>query len=137
MQQPSLDGLTQCLEDLLRASEKIPIYLIIDAVDECPNTTGMPSVRELVLNLVEKLVGLNLPTLHLCTTSRPEIDIRTSLKPLTSTHNCISLHDQKGQRDDVVNFVRAVVYSDKRMRRWRDEDKVLVIETLSKRADGM
>jgi hypothetical protein len=90
-----------------------------------------------VLALVDKLVRWNIPTLHLCITSRPEADIQPSLKPLTSPSNCISLHDQSGQKKDIVDFVRAVVYSDTNMRRWRVEDKELVVETLSERADGM
>ena len=98
---------------------------------------GMPSPRDEVLSLVEKLVNLNLPSSHLCITSRPEIDIRTSLEPLTSTSNRISLHEQSGQKKDIDEFVRAVVYSDRNMRRWRDEDKELVIKTLSEKADGM
>ena len=95
----------------------------------------MPSPRDKVLVLVEKLVEQKLPNLHLCITSRPEIDIRTSLEPLTS--NRISLHDETGQKEDIVEFVRSVVNSDKNMRRWRDDDKEVVIETLSERADGM
>jgi len=65
------------------------------------------------------------------------IDIRTTLEPLTATR--ISLHDQDGQQKDIVDFVpvHSIVYSDKNMRRWRDEDKKMVIETISKRADGM
>jgi hypothetical protein len=114
---------------------QLPIYLIIDALDECPNTTGMPSPRDKFLAVVEKLAELNHPNLHLCFTSRPEIDIRTSIEPLTS--NWISLHDQSGQKKDIIEFVRSVVHSDKNMRRWRDEDKKVVIETLSERADGM
>jgi hypothetical protein len=136
-QQPSIRALTKCLEDMLKASEGLPIYLIIDALDECPNTTGILSPRDEVLALVEGLVNLNLPHLHFCVTSRPEIDIRTSLEPLTSTSNSISLHDESGQKKDIVDFVRSVVYSDKKIRRWRDEDKHLVIETLSDKADGM
>ena len=135
--QPSIDTLTQCLEDILRASGDVPIYLIIDAVDECPNMTGIPSPRDQVLSLIERLVDLDLPNLHLCATSRPEIDIRTSLGSLTLMPNCISLHDQSGQRKDITNFIRVVVYSDRSMRRWRNEDKEVVIKTLSERADGM
>jgi hypothetical protein len=134
-QQPSDRTLAQCLEDMLRIPGQAPIYLIVDALDECPNTTGFPSSRDKVLVLVEKLVELKLPNLRLCITSRPEVDIRTSLRPLTS--NQISLHDQTGQKRDIDDFVRAVVNSDKNMRRWRDEDKREVIETLSERADGM
>ncbi|KAH9960741.1 hypothetical protein BJV74DRAFT_360668 [Russula compacta] len=133
-QQPNDRALTQCLEDILKVQGQTPIYLIIDALDECPNT-GMPSPRDNVLVLVEKLVQLKLQNLHLCVTSRPEVDIRRSLEPLTS--NRISLHDETGQKEDILEFVRSVVNSDKNMRRWRDDDKETVIETLSERADGI
>jgi len=88
-----------------------------------------------VLELTEKLVKLNLPNMRLCVTSRPEVDIRGSLGPLTS--KCICLHDQRGQKKDIEDYVRSMVYSDRNMRRWRDEDKKLVIETLTEKADGM
>jgi hypothetical protein len=136
-QQPSIGALTQCLEDMLRVSENLPIYLVIDALDECPSTTGIPSQRDEVLALVKGLVKLNLPNLRLCVTSRPEPDIRTFLEPLTSTSNSISLHDESGQKKDIVDFVGSVVYSDINMQRWREDDKQLVIETLSDKADGM
>ncbi|KAH9970768.1 hypothetical protein BJV74DRAFT_256116 [Russula compacta] len=136
-QQPSIGALTNCLENMLRVVGDAPIYLIVDALDECPNTAGIPSSRDQVLDLVEKLVKLNIPNLRLCVTSRPEIDIRASLEPLTSRTNRMSLHDEGGQKNDIIDFVSSVVHSDKKMRRWRDEDKKLVIETLSERADGI
>ena len=120
---------------MIRSSTPVPIYLILDALDECPNTAGVPSLRDKVLSLVEKLVKLNLSNLHLCITSRPEIDIRTFLEPLTS--NRISLHDESGQKKDIIHYVNSVVYSDMNMRRWREEDKKVVIDVLSDRADGM
>ena len=79
LQQPGFGTLTKCLEDMIKASGDVPIYLILDALDECPNTKGMPSSRDQVLDLVEKLVTLGVPRFHLCVTSRPEIDIRSSL----------------------------------------------------------
>ena len=133
--QPSDRTLTKNLEDMLRASGDVPVYLLLDALDECPNTTGVPSSRDKVLALIDKLVNLNLPNLHLCVTSRPEIGIRTFFEPLTS--NRISLHDQSGQKKDIVDYVKAVVYSDMSMRKWREEDKKVVIDVLSERADGM
>jgi hypothetical protein len=136
-QQPSVDTLTLYLEEIVIAAGKVPIYIILDGLDECPNTNGIQSSRDQVIALVERLVKFNRENLHLCITSRPEVDIRTSLEPLTTPENRISLHNQSGQRKDIVDFVRAVVYSDKNMRRWRDEDKELVIKTLSERADGM
>ena len=68
-------------------------------------------------------------------TSRSEIDITTILEPLASQR--VSLHDQTGQKKDIIDYVRSVVNTDAKMRRWREEDKTLVIETLAERADGM
>jgi len=51
----------------------------------------------------------------------------------------VSLHDQSGQKKDIVEYVKSVVYSNSEtiMRRWRTEDKELVVKVLSERADGM
>ena len=112
-----------------------PVYLIIDALDECPDSSGLPTPREQVLDLLNTLVELSSPNLRLCVTSRPEIDIRRALEPLTSLR--VSLHEECGQRRDIIDYVTSVVQSDLKMRRWRDEDKKFVIETLSEKADGM
>ena len=135
--QPSDSILAKCLKDMLSLPSQPPTFLIIDALDESPNAPGIPSPRETVLQLLEELVNLSLPDLHICVTSRPEIDIRNVLEPLTSLR--VSLHDQSGQKKDIEDYVRSVVYSNSEqiMSRWRMEDKELVIETLSERADGM
>jgi hypothetical protein len=135
--QPSDSILAECLKKMLTLPDQGPIYLIVDALDESPNSSGIPSPRELVLQLLKELVNLSLPNLHICVTSRPEIDIRNVLEPLTSRR--VSIHDQSGQKKDIADYVRSVVYSDSEqiMRRWRMEDKELVIKTLSERADGM
>jgi hypothetical protein len=134
-QKPSEDALIQYLKEMLTLPGQHPVYIIIDALDECPNTSGIPSPRDLVLDLLNELVELSLPNLYLCVTSRPEIDIRHALEPLTSLR--VSLHEESGQKKDIIDYVTSVVQSDPKMRRWRDEDKNLVIETLSERADGM
>ena len=134
-QKPSDGTLTRCLKEILLLSTQGSVYFIIDALDECPNSSGMPTPREEVLDLIQDLVDLQLPNLHLCVTSRPEIDIRTALEPLTSLH--VSLHNQSGQTKDIIDYVSSVVSLDKKMRRWRDEDKTHIITTLSERANGM
>jgi hypothetical protein len=121
---------------MLRVAHAVPIYLIIDALDECPFTNERTSPRRQVLTLVEKFVKLNLPNLRICVTSRPEADIQTTLGPLTSTSNTISLHDESGQKNDIVNFVRSEVLFYADLRRWREEDKEFAIQTLSDKADG-
>ena len=135
--QPADTILAECLKEMLTLPDQGPIYLIVDALDESPNAFGIPSPREAVLQLLRELVNLSLPNLHICVTSRPEIDIRNVVGPLTSRR--VSLHDQSGQKNDIADYIRSVIYSDSEqiIRRWKMEDKELVIKVLSERADGM
>jgi hypothetical protein len=134
-QHPSDSALVQCLMDVLKLSGQPPVYLIVDALDECPNTTSMPSPREKVLKLVEKLIDARLPNLRICVTSRPETDIKTLLEPLS--FRTVSLHDERGQMEDIEKYIKSVVNKDPRNRKWKAEDKQLVIDVLTKSADGM
>jgi hypothetical protein len=133
--QPSDDALFDCLADMLKVQAHPAMYLIIDALDECPNFSGMPTAREKVLKLLEDLVGLRLPNLHICVSSRLEFDIRIFLEPLASFR--MLLDDESGQKSDISGYIKSVVHSDWRMRRWSTENKQLVIDTLSVKADGM
>jgi hypothetical protein len=134
-QDPSDDALTQCLKSMLTLPGQAPVYIIIDAIDECPNTTSIPSPRDKVLGLVEELVHLQLPNLHICITSRPEADIHPVLDPLT--FRSISLHNESGQLQDIADYIRSVINTDLKMQKWKPADKELVIEVLTKKADGM
>ena len=137
MQQPNDDVLKWCLIEMLTARDGHPIYLIMDALDECPDTSEVPSSRHRILQLLVELADLRIPNLRICITSRPEFDIRDFLEPLSSLQ--VSLHDQSGQKQDISDYVRFAVYSksEPHMRRWRKEDKEFVIKTLSERADGV
>jgi len=134
---PSTSTLTAYLKEMLALPGQAPVYIILDALDECPIADEIPSAREQVLSFLKDLVSLQLSNLHICVTSRPEVDIRDILEPLT--FYAVSVHEQHGQKGDIENYVRSVVYSDSNteMRRWRDVDKELVIETLTERANGM
>jgi hypothetical protein len=128
-------SLAQCLRVILCSPGQAPVYLILDALDECPNASETSSPRENVLMLLEDLVNLRLPNLHMCVTSSPEVDIKTVLDRLK--FRSISLHDEEGQKQDIHDYVRSIVHSDPQMRRWRAEDKELVIDVLSKNVNGM
>ena len=134
-QQPSDRAMVECLKEMLILDAQGPTYIILDALDECPKTSAIPPPRQEVLDFVDDLVGLKLPNLHICVTSRPESDIQAVLNPLTARP--VSLHDESGQQEDISNYVVSIVESDRRTRRWRKEDKDLVIKTLTERADGM
>jgi len=134
-QSPNDKALAQCLKDILGSPGQAPVYLILDALDECPNSSDTPTPREKVLMLVEDLVDLQLPNLRICLTSRPEVDIKAVLDPLK--FRSISLHDQDGQKQDILDYIKSVVYSDPKTRRWRTEEKEYIIDVLSQKANGM
>jgi len=135
IQHPSDDELLRCLNDLLELPGQAPIYLIIDALDECPKTSAMPSPREELLTLIEQLIESKIANLRVCVTSRPEIDIKAVLEPLT--FRSISIHDESGQMQDIEYYIKSVVDTDPKNRRWKQEDKQLVIDHITRGADGM
>jgi len=74
-QEPSLDTLLECLKKMLALQGQGPLYIVVDALDECPNSSGLLTQCQEVLEIVKELIDLELPHLHFCVTSRPEIDI--------------------------------------------------------------
>jgi hypothetical protein len=132
---PNIDALKECLTEMLNLPGQAPIYIVVDALDECPDFPRRPSAREEVLDFIEEFVDLRLWNVHLCVASRPEMEIRTVLEPLTRLK--ISLHDESGQKEDIIRYIESVVRSDRNMRRWKEADKQLVVNTLSDKSDGM
>ncbi|KAF8462657.1 hypothetical protein DFH94DRAFT_659177, partial [Russula ochroleuca] len=135
LRRPSDDALVECLKDLLKHPGQAPVYLIMDALDECPNTSAIPSPRAEVLNLLEVLVNSQFPNLRICVTSRPESDIKDVLDPLV--FRSISLHDQSEQKRDIEEYIKSVINTHPKNRMWKAEHKQLVIDVLTKKADGM
>jgi hypothetical protein len=134
-QHASDSELLVCLKDMLKLRGQAEIHIIIDALDECPLTTGLLSPREKVLELVEELVNSRIPNLRICVTSRPEADIVPILEPLT--FRSVSLHCESGQVWDIVEYVRSFIQTNREMRKWKATDRQLVIDVLTKKADGM
>jgi hypothetical protein len=132
VQHPSNNALVGCLKDLLRAGQA-PVYLILDALEECSSASPLPSPRE-VLQLLEDLINSQFPYLHVCVTSRPEEDIRAVLTPLV--FRSISLHDESGHMGDIDNYIKFVINTDPMMRRWKLYDKKWANKVLMEHADG-
>jgi len=132
---PSDDELIRCLIDLLKVPGSQPIYLIVDALDECPSTSSLFSPREELLSLLEDLVQKQLPNLRICVTSRPEVDIKTILEPLA--FRSVSVHDASGQQKDIRDYIESIVSTNKKMQNWSLHYKQLVIDVLTRKADGM
>ena len=134
-QSPGDDELVRCLMDLLKCPGPRPVYLVVDALDECPSTSSLTSPRERLLSFLEDLVEAQLPNLRICVTSRPEVDIKVILERLA--FRSISLHDESGQKDDIMKYIESTVNTHKNMKNWNPEHKKLVIDVLTEKADGM
>ena len=135
LRHPSDDAVVECLKDLIKLPGLAPVYLIVDALDECPNTSDIPSPRAEVLKLLEELIDSQFPNLRICVTSRPEIDIKEVLDPLI--FRSVSLHDQIEQKRDIEEYIKSVINTHPKSRKWKAEHKQLVIDVLEEKADGM
>jgi hypothetical protein len=134
-QHASDSELLACLKDMLRLPGQATVYVIIDALDECPIISGSSSPRDKVMELVEELVSSHIPDLRICVTSRPEADIISILGPLA--FHSVSLHGESGQVQDIAEYVRSFIQTNHETRRWKGADKQLVIDVLTRKADGM
>jgi hypothetical protein len=121
---PSDDALAGCLKDLLRLPGQAPVYLIVDALDECPDSSAILSPRAELLNLIEDLVESQIPNLRICVTSRPEIDIRDVLDPLS--FRSVSL--DKGEQKDIKDYIKSVIHVQKW---WKAEHSQLIIDVFT------
>lgn len=131
---PTVTVLKKCISDMLSLPGLGPIYIVVDALDECSNSSGTPSARREVMELIKDLAGLKLSNMHLCVASRPEIDIQMMLEPLNPLH--VSLDDEMGQKGDIFAYIEDTVRSNS-MPEWTEKDQELVVDTLSQKANGM
>jgi hypothetical protein len=53
------------------------------------------------------------------------------------TFRSVSLHDEGGQKRDIEDYIKSVVLTHPKNRRWKAEHKQLVIDVLTGMADGM
>ena len=134
-QSPSDEALLLCLVDLVKLPRPTPIYLIVDGLDESPNTSTQLFHRKRVLSFLEDIVNAQLHNLRLCVTSRPEVDIKAILEPLA--FRTVSLENESGQKKDIQDYIESFVLRNKNMRRWNTKYKQLVFDVLTKKADGM
>ena len=134
-QSPRDEELIQCLVDLVKLPGPRPVYLIVDGLDESPNTSTQSFHREQVLSVLDDLVKARLQNLRLCVTSRPEVDIKAILESLA--FRSVSLENESGQKQDIKGYIKSIVHVDKKMKSWNPKHKQLVIDVLTEKADGM
>jgi hypothetical protein len=129
---PSDDALARCLKDLLKLPGLAPVYLFVDALDEYPNPSVVRSPRAKVLSLIEELAKTQILNLRMCVTSRPELDIKDVLNPLI--FRSVSLHDKSGQKRDIEDYIKSVINT---RTRWNEEHRILAVDVLTEKSNGM
>jgi len=134
-QSPRDEELIRCLVDLVKLPGPPPIYLIVDGLDESPNTSTQSFHREQVLSFLDDLVKAQLQNLRLCITSQLEVDIIAILEPLA--FHSVRLENKSGQKEDIKDYIKSIVHVDKKMESWSLKHKQLVVDVLTKKADGM
>jgi hypothetical protein len=132
---PSDDELARCLKDILSLPGLAPVYLIVDALDECPNPSVVRSRRAKVLSLIKDLVETKNRNLRVFVTSRPELDIKDVLDPLI--FRSISLHDEGGQKRDIGDYIKSVISTRTIEARWKERHRKLAFDALTEKSNGM
>lgn len=127
------------LREVLRASmhDFEHVYLIIDALDECPLDSGE---REKLLKVLRHLRKWSLANLHVLYTSRPEPDITTNLEPMFSEPNSsmVDLGERhKEITKDIGTYIDDKLISSSDFETWPPDIKQEVKEALAEKANGM
>jgi hypothetical protein len=63
------------------------------------------------------------------------MDIKDALDPLI--FRSVSLHDERGHKNDIEEYITSVINADPKSKTWKAEDKRLVIDVLTRKADGV
>ncbi len=132
---PSTETMTRCLMDMLKVLVQEPAYIVVDALDECPGTPGLPSPRANLLGLFRKLINLHIPNLHVCILSHLDPEVEFVLYPLASRRVC--LHEESGHSQDIIRYLRWMLSTHPKMKGWKASDKEVVINTLFRKAEGV
>ena len=129
-QTPTLKDLLAALKGSLEEFEDV--YMIVDAVDECPKDNNE---REDLLRTLKSIHGWANSNLHLLTTSRRETDIESALAPLL----CLpAIPIGSAQVDaDIKVYVKSELETLSKEKRWPSDLAIEVEETILRGATGM
>lgn len=119
--EPDSDTISDILEDVV-SSVPGGVFLIFDALDECPENPEVKERRPL-LRLLAGLLERHKDTIHILATSRPVTDIRSSLEKFPN------LDLETHLAEDVETFVTASI-ADGPLNRYNVATKRLIADTL-------
>jgi hypothetical protein len=124
--EPGIEELAKVLDEVIE-SHKEQVFIVMDALDECPQTPDQPE-RARLLALLLNISSKHRENLHILITSRPEHDIHSAL----TSYPSINL--EMFVASDVKHFVKSSLQSGD-LKVWnvdikqKIEDRLLSIET--------
>jgi hypothetical protein len=132
---PTNETMKRCLIDMLKCLVQEPAYIVVDALDECPGTPGLPSPRATLLGLIQELIDLHNSNLHICVLSLLDPEVEFVLYPLAPRRVC--LHEESGHSQDIIRYLRWMLSTHPKMKGWKASDKEVAINTLFRKAEGV
>ncbi len=117
------------IRDLITKSQT---YIIVDALDECPNTEDE---RAELCNILKAMHSWNCERLHTLVTSRKEVDLMESLLPIV-TQEPIGIQGSVVDAD-IRKFVRTQLQVNSRLSKLSGELRAEIEQTLVKKSGGM
>ena len=110
--EPSVPALSSALNSTIKSLDQ-DIFIVVDALDECPDKADHAKRQDLLDQIKELLFGQH-ENLHLLATSRKELDIQESLQGLATAQ----LDIQTAFRGDIELFVKKRLEETPRLARW-------------------
>ncbi|KAL1613693.1 hypothetical protein SLS54_010390 [Diplodia seriata] len=129
--QPSMETLCTTLQSMIRQAGEV--WIVLDALDECPNRTQKSN--EGLLSWLERLMASQQTNVHLLVTSRPEHDIESAIGKWARKQDTIPIQGQL-VTDDIRSYVHTWI---KQLTRWESKREIQdeIETTLVEKADGM
>jgi hypothetical protein len=125
---PPIDPLKSCIQTLIDELPFFNVYLIVDAIDEIPNSEGREEACEVLQELSKN------PKAHVLMTSRREYDITEYISECNNVTD-ISIQNREVDRD-IQLYIRQQLNEDKKLKRWAALH-FEIEDILGKKADGM
>jgi hypothetical protein len=126
--EPPLEALILVFRSVVQVSAQF--YLILDAIDECPASSGM---RDQLYEILVDVGKWSIPKLQIIATSRPAVDIEKILSKLTKL-SVVPIQNSAVD-EDIRLYVKSRMANDNKLRSWTQ--KIEDIETsLVSRSNG-
>ncbi|PMD50026.1 uncharacterized protein K444DRAFT_548080, partial [Hyaloscypha bicolor E] len=127
--EPSERGLLESIQALLIGPHT---YIIIDALDECPNTE---EERAGLCNILKELNSWGNERLHVLVTSRKVADLTEALLPIV-TQEPIGIQGSVVDTD-IRKYVRTQLQTNSKLSKWPTKIQAEIEQTLVKKSGGM